>query len=653
MKSLSRSIALLILGSQLTHSALAATIIPCGTTEPELLLNKFSFNSAVDFVELTVANDGNGGQGAILNNWKLSTLDSTLKILSNISIRTGDTISFKEVGNLTGTTDQLVLTNEQGVIKDAVCWVNASPTTQEKTDFTELGDQWSKDIGSCIVSTGLEKGTVFARSEGPDTNTSTDWKKSTENLPDTETPAQTLPILPTAPIATNEIIVNELFPDPEGSDDNAEWIELKNTSDHEVSLRGWQLDDEEGGSKPYTFKDEIIGAESFIMMSNTVTRLTLNNTKDAVRLINPGGTTTSSYAYQKVETGESWARLRNGTWNLTADTTPGEENSQPKGEENEEATEDKEEKEETAGLAERSIAISEIFPNPTGTDKGGEWIEIHNSTMTDLDLSGWKILNSAGKAFTFPEGTHLAGQGYLILTDQVTKISLKNSGDEVKILDTDENIQDQRTFETAPENVSFAKISTLGLVDTTPSSAASILRWLTATPVARANTEASTQSIVWEWTDIITKGTRNPTYYKIKGIIVKKPDETHTFTIDRNGTTTTIHFDPKKTHLDILKATLTMGANTEITVIEKNGVLLLETYKTIETPATTTPSKAFMTVIMSFCILLASAITGVYLKRDTLFGESIDEAATHGRDQDPSALDDTPADKSPRVPSAW
>ncbi len=677
MKRFTRSLALLLIGSHLTTSALAATIIPCGTTEPELLLSKFSFNSTTDFAEITVMNDGNNGNGATLNGWKLGTIDSTLKTFSNFPIQTGNTFTLNDIGNLTSTTDQLVLANDKGEIKDATCWVSSTPTVQETADFTKLADQWSKDIKSCLPSTGLQKEMVFARDEQKDTNQASDWKKVSKELAPTVqenpvTPETPSPILSAAPIATNEVLINEFLPDPEGSDDNAEWIELKNTSDHEVSLQGWQLDDEEGGSKPYVFKNETIGAESFITMSNTVTHITLNNTKDAARLISPTGAVTSSYLYTKVETGKSWARMKNNTWTLTSDTAPGEENSPPSLENEQDATPPISDKTsvslpDASTITPSSVAVSEIFPNPTGTDKGNEWIEIHNSTSTNLDLSGWKILNTTGKGFTFPPGTHLSAQGYLILTDQITKISLKNSGDQVQILDPDGSVQDTRTFENAPENVSFAKISTVGMEDgantaTTTKSpqisqTANPISWLVAIPTADAQTLAPSAPIpteedsTWEWTDQITKGTPNPTYYKIKGTVMETPNENNTFTIEHAGKNTIVQFDPAKTHLDILKAALTKGTNIDITVIEKKGILMLENYKTIDTATVETSSPMMGLVVISLLIIFFGIGIFFYLRRKTLF--KTEEILATAHDSAPSASDDTLAHKSPPTPLAW
>lgn len=73
-----------------------------------------------------------------------------------------------------------------------------------------------------------------------------------------------------------------------------------------------------------------------------------------------------------------------------------------------------------------SVIISEIFYNPSGTDKDPaatppydrEWVEIYNTSSSPLDLSGWQLGNSASNRWTapLPAGTTLAPGRPLVLT---------------------------------------------------------------------------------------------------------------------------------------------------------------------------------------------------------------------------------------------
>jgi len=122
------------------------------------------------------------------------------------------------------------------------------------------------------------------------------------------------------------IVINEALPNPEGSD-NEEWIELFNLSADDVDLSGWQLDDDEGGSKPYKIPaGTIIKANDFLLLEKEKTKLALNNTFDAVRLINPAGEIVFETNYDEVPENASWARDENNNWQWTSTLTPGEKN---------------------------------------------------------------------------------------------------------------------------------------------------------------------------------------------------------------------------------------------------------------------------------------------------------------------------------------
>lgn len=519
MKKIYRVTVALGLIFSFSFSALASTILPCGTTEAKLLITKFSFNNSIDFIELQVLSDGNGGSGTTLDGWKLGTIDATLENLTSKTIRTGDTLRFNEIGNLTATTDQIVLTNNKNEVKDSVCWVNAKPTEQEQKDFATLKENWPGNIAGCLSSNNLEKNTIFTRKNSADTNSQGDWQiealaeipaaplVSPSILPLPPEPPQNLP-----PLATTEIIISEFLPDPEGNDEDHEWIELRNTSDHAVRLAGWQLDDSEGGSKPFTFTQETIGAESFLILNNGKTGITLNNTNDDVRLINPEKKVTSLFSYKKTSPNTSWAMTKDGEWKLTEFLTPEEENQFIEKISKEKQITEKEILEPLPMTSPpATIEISEIVPNPAGTDTAKEWIEIHNKTAEPLSLANWKIRNKDGKIFTLPSSAAIPAKSYLIFTDETTKIRMKNSYDEIQLIDAENLVQDQVEFEEAPENVSFAKVSTIKFEENAPKSITkNIIDTFIGT--AYAGTKSDTEESRWEWTKDITQGKDNPQY---------------------------------------------------------------------------------------------------------------------------------------------
>ncbi|MCX6733667.1 MAG: lamin tail domain-containing protein [Candidatus Peregrinibacteria bacterium] len=625
----------------------------CGTTTPQVTLSEFSFNNTVnDFVELTVIDDGNHGLGQILDNYAITSIDANVKKIPTMTVKTGDRLKFDDIPNLTATTDQLVLTHNNEYI-DAVCWASATPTDQEKSDFAKLTESknWNGTIETCLSSINLEKNTSFKRKPNADTNSATDWEILS---PTSATPITTNPVQPTtestvssnSPVATNEIMINEFLPDPEGSDDGNEWIELKNTSDHAVSLLGWQIDDEDGGSKPYALGDITVGAESFLLLKNDKTNITLNNSIDAVRLLDPSGSEYEKIPYTKIASNQSWARTTSNQWKLTKTLTPGEENIQ-----SDEITDPSQlapieqgTQNTTIETVDPTVIISEILPNPTGTDNGNEWIEINNKTVNPVSLGGWRITNGTGKTFVFSSSTIIPANGYIILTDQETKITLKNSADQIEILDPMGQIQNSISYEDAPENTSFAEIATIPLPEETKPQI-SFMNWLI--PTAHAQSSNSAEQIIdddretsWEWTQMITKGEPNPTFLKINGVVTHEPDSTNTFTIKTSKEELLISFDPKKTDREILTSALKLGATLQIKAIKRSdGTFVLENYtmqnKQPLQDGTSNTLNYKALVIAGLLLLGAATITAkTYLKKT----ESIDHhdlTASEGVDIQP------------------
>lgn len=106
------------------------------------------------------------------------------------------------------------------------------------------------------------------------------------------------------------------------------------------------------------------------------------------------------------------------------------------------------------------IIFNEILPSPKGSDETEEWIEIFNKNDFEVDLSGWKVSDTAGKTttFIFPEGNKIAGEGFLVLSRPTTKITLNNDGDTLNLVQPNGNILDKVSFEKAATGQSYNKI---------------------------------------------------------------------------------------------------------------------------------------------------------------------------------------------------
>ncbi|MDD5749440.1 MAG: lamin tail domain-containing protein [Patescibacteria group bacterium] len=125
----------------------------------------------------------------------------------------------------------------------------------------------------------------------------------------------------------DDFFISEFLPNPIGSDDY-EWIELYNASNKEIDLFLWQVDDIEGGSKPYVFSTStILAGNSFLILERQISKIALNNDSDSVRLLTPVGDLWQEVKYEKIPEGKSYAwDLENKEWRVLDEPSPGQAN---------------------------------------------------------------------------------------------------------------------------------------------------------------------------------------------------------------------------------------------------------------------------------------------------------------------------------------
>lgn len=117
--------------------------------------------------------------------------------------------------------------------------------------------------------------------------------------------------------------LSEILPNPEGSDDG-EFIEIYNPGNFDINLKDWTIDDEEGGSRPYKIKtDLIVKAGDYAVIKKTESALSLNNDGDQARLFNPENKLIDEISYEQAPEGAAFALAPDSNWYWTAVITPG------------------------------------------------------------------------------------------------------------------------------------------------------------------------------------------------------------------------------------------------------------------------------------------------------------------------------------------
>jgi len=222
----------------------------------------------------------------------------------------------------------------------------------------------------------------------------------------------------------NELFISEFIPNPEGSDEY-EWIELYNNSNEDINLLGWQIDDQEGGSNPYIFKeDTIIKTKDFLILNRSETKITLNNKNDFVRILNPLGDVWQETDYNNILEGESYSwDFNNNEWFINDTPTPGENNIFIPTEEIIWSIIDLEEAPENKDIIIKGIALHDVDKNA---------LKIYLADFNNNIINYTNIIEIYFHKKDFPEikkGDLLQLKGKLVKKDYLSRLKIKNKED--------------------------------------------------------------------------------------------------------------------------------------------------------------------------------------------------------------------------------
>lgn len=267
------------------------------------------------------------------------------------------------------------------------------------------------------------------------------------------TPSSTLvePSRPTTPLPSpTHVRINEFVPDPEEGD---EWIELVNIGPVPLNLADWTIED---GAETKTRLDGAIGIgpQRFLVVRKP--KGALNNSGDRIALKNPSGNTVDAVTYGEWNDGRvsdnaptasdpaSVARLVDGVdtdddrrdFVRTEVPTPGTPNvitgaPTPAGDA---VPRSASSTVTSPPVPDRPIVIlSELLPNPAGSDDAAEFIELANVGGQPADVAGWRLRDELGSEYVIAPSdgpTAIAAGGTLALPRSRTAIALNNTGGE-------------------------------------------------------------------------------------------------------------------------------------------------------------------------------------------------------------------------------
>lgn len=125
------------------------------------------------------------------------------------------------------------------------------------------------------------------------------------------------------------VYINEWLPNPVGPDAAGEYIELWNSGKEAVNLAGWKLITK--GEKKFSFSERQIGAEEYLVLKRSDSKLVLKNKDEGLFLYDQSGRLADKSAFLgSAPAGKSFSRISydggRGASFVWSDPTPGAAN---------------------------------------------------------------------------------------------------------------------------------------------------------------------------------------------------------------------------------------------------------------------------------------------------------------------------------------
>lgn len=298
----------------------------------------------VEFVELY----NRSGEAIILDGWWIEEGGGAKTILRGVLPVGGFFVIEAPRGNLNNAGDLVKLFAPAGILIDRVAYGNwddgnradNAPRADDPLSLARSDDgrDTDNDQDDLVLTTSVTPGAKnIINKDKVKEGGETVIKSVNQPLPapvietSTEAAAKDSSALVSGALSgagAEKVEISEFIPDPIGSDE-AEFIELFNPTGAEIDLSDFKLDDEEGGSRPFTFPSGTrIGPGEYLVWGKVKTKLVLNNTTDSVRLISLAGAVIQEVAYENVPEGASYARdEEDEVWVWTNEPTPGHPNA--------------------------------------------------------------------------------------------------------------------------------------------------------------------------------------------------------------------------------------------------------------------------------------------------------------------------------------
>ena len=246
-----------------------------------------------------------------------------------------------------------------------------------------------------------------------------------------------------------------------------DWIELRNTSDSDVSVENYSIMLASDPKSLYLLPKAVIPAGGYLLLyadgnkdQTTAEEVhlpfKLSSAGSAVVLMNPSGAVIDSVEVVRLEEDTAYALDDTGAWQVTYMATPAEpneillESDLTDGAQTVSASPRAADLNGEIGITEAMSSNVSYVPDANG--KYYDYLEIHNAEDHAVDLTGWSLTDKPGEgsAWYFPEGTTIGADAYLLIycgggtasqnntgSDLIANFRLSSEGAEVELIGSD------------------------------------------------------------------------------------------------------------------------------------------------------------------------------------------------------------------------
>lgn len=244
-----------------------------------------------------------------LEDWTIEDGSGTITNLSGTILKNNFLIVDNPKGKLNNDGDTIILRDQNQVIIDQVSYGN--------WDDGDTSDNAPKTNDPNSIA--RQKENYNTRNNSLDFFITTTPTKNASNIitpPKDETKKEEDTIL------SSEIYINEILPNPIGTDYEDEFIELYNNGTEEINLENWII---KSSVNEYKIKEKI-KAKKYLLIYRKDSGLILKNDSETVSLISEKNKTIQKISFKDAPIGYSYNLNSENNWSWEKNISPGEDN---------------------------------------------------------------------------------------------------------------------------------------------------------------------------------------------------------------------------------------------------------------------------------------------------------------------------------------